>query len=439
MSAQTKPAPRRHRRIGFTLALALIAGVLVLALWRKNSVPPPAVSTAGLDPAVAQLIQSNLAVVRHSPRSGDAWGRLGSTLMHYEFADEARQCFARAQALAPSDARWPCLQGVLMLQRDPRAALVPLRRATELSGSQPDAPRLRLAQVLAELGEHAEAEAQFQALLRAAPGHPPAQLGLARLRQAQGQSAASTNLLPGCLADPHTAKAAAALLAATLHSLGDTTGARAAARRSADAPADAPWPDPFWTEALAFRVGRRALIEDASALLDQGRPDESLRTLAAVTRDYPEDGEGWYLTGWAWNQMRRSAEAERALREHLRREPQSPKGHSQLAIALLGQRRTAEAVEILEAALKLKPTWRELHFNLGYARVQLGRDAEALAALRAALALDPNHVPTYTALAEVLARRGDREEALRLARQAEELSPGDPRVAALRQRLGPAR
>ena len=39
--------------------------------------------------------------------------------------------------------------------------------------------------------------------------------------------------------------------------------------------------------------------------------------------------------GWVLNQQQKFSEAELALREHLRRSPESPKGHAQLGVTLL--------------------------------------------------------------------------------------------------------
>lgn len=434
--------------------------LLAVVACRPRDPQPPAIHTAGLDPAVAALIHATLREVRAAPRSGDAWGKLGSVLMHYEFIDETCAAFERAESLAPRDPRWPHLHGLAISARDMAAATEKFRQATgsgsvngkDINGSpnrmddaipltdpKSDAPRLRLAQALAERGLDEEAEAQFQALLRLTPNHPPALLGLARLRHAQGRLAEATNILAGCLRDPHTARSAHALLAAIEQTLGNSSAAAAAARASVTLPADVPWPDAWWVEALAYRVGRKAVIEDAAALMDQGRLTEALAALDRATREYPQDDEAWYLFGWALNQRPSGAEAERALREHLRLSPQSPKGHAQLAVALLTQQRHAEAAEVLKAALKLKPTWRELHSNLAFACVQLGRDEEAIAHFRAALALDPNYLPTYTALAELLGRRGGRDEARRLLQQALELDPAYSRAGAMLQRMDAVR
>ncbi len=432
-----RPESRRASRPVFRLA-GLLAGLLLVSCQPRDPLPP-AIPTLGLDPAVSKLIETTIAEVRAAPRSGDAWGKLGSVLIHYEFVDETRAAFERAEALSPGDPRWPHLHALAASTRDMAVATEKFRRAAALAGNQPDAPRLRLAQALAERGLNEEAEAQFQALLQLAPKHPPALLGLARLRHAQARRAEATNHLSGCLRDPHTARSAHALLAAIQQTLGNAPAAEAAARASSTLPADLPWPDPWWAEALTFRVGRKAMIEDATALLDRGKAADAVATLKRATREYPEDDEVWYLLGWALNQQQRPADAESALREHLRLSPQSPKGHAQRAVALLAQQRHAEAIVDLQAALKLKPTWRELHSNLGFASVQLGRDEEAIGHFRDALALDPSYLPTYAALGQLLDRRGERGEAKRLLQQALELEPADARIQSMLRKLEAAR
>ena len=433
------PTPKRARPNLFALLALVLLAVAIYFSLAPREIKPPSVSTAGLDPAVAMVIEGALNNVRANARSGDAWGRLGSALMHYEFIEEARFAFNVADGYSTNDARWPYLHAMLVLPRHPDDAAVLLRKAVALCPKRPDTPRVQLAQLLVERGEADEAEQHFHTLLRLTTNHPLALLGLARLRRAQGRFDESRAFLDRCLNDPHTAKAAHALLAQLLQALGDAPGAEAASRRAASLLADTPWPDPFFTEAAAFRVGRKALLQEANDLLDRNRFDLALRAMAAVTRDYPDDDEAWYLTGWALNQSQRPAEAERALREHLRRSPQSPKGHAQLAVSLLMQERFAEAIQVLEAGLKLKPTWREFHFNLGFACTRVGRDADAVRHLRDALALDPNHVPTYTALGELLLRRGESAEARRLLQQAIELEPSNARARTLLQSAADAR
>jgi tetratricopeptide (TPR) repeat protein len=416
--------------------MAMVAGA-AFVLTSRQPIKPPSISTVGLDPAVAKRIEQTVAEVREAPRSGAAWGKLGSVLMHYEFVEQANDAFAHAEALAPTEPRWPYLHGLLLLNHDVPAAGAKLNLAARLSGNTPDMPRLRLAQFLAEQGRDQEAEHHFKALLSSQPAHTPALLGLARVYQMRGDLTNCTNTLRGCLEDRHTAKSAYALLAVTYRALGLAPEAAAAARRSAVLPPDAPWPDPFWDEAAAWRTGRKAKIEDASALMDRGQFDAALPILTQLGREYPDDEEVWYLMGWALNQLQQSSAAEEALREHLRRAPQSPKGHAQLAVSLLQQKRYSEAIDVLNAGLKLKPTWREFHSNLGFASVQLGRDGDAVRHFRNALECDPGYPPTYTALAELLSRDGKGEEARRLLLQVLKLDPGNGRAEVLLERLRP--
>jgi tetratricopeptide (TPR) repeat protein len=429
------------RRLRLAAAVAVLAVVMVVffVILRPKAPTPPDIDTAALDPAVAELIQKHLRAVHAAPRSAEAWGKLGSVLMHYEFTDETEATFARAEQLAPQEPRWPYLHGLFIGARDVIAATEKFRRATVLTGDKPDAPRLRLAQNLAERGLNEEAATHFQTLLQNTPGHPAARLGLARIRQSEGRLVEATNLLANCLQDPHTRHSAHALLAMMEQALGNAPAAERAARTSSTLPADAAWPDPWWHEARAGRVGHKALLEDATVMIERGSWTEAQATLGQIIRTYPQDSEAWYLMSWIFNQQQLGAEAERALREYVRLSPSSPKGYAQLAVTLLGQRRHAEAVEVLQTGLKLKPTWRELHSNLGYACVQLGRDEDAIGHFRNALALDPNYLPTHTALAELLARRGQIEEARDFLRRALELNPTDRRAKAMLDQLGAAR
>ncbi|MEY2408188.1 MAG: hypothetical protein QOF48_858 [Verrucomicrobiota bacterium] len=419
--------------VAFGIALLLIVGVMGYR-WTRRPVLPRAVVTKGLDLAVASLIEHSEQTVRDNPRSGDAWGRLGSALMHYEFIEEAREAFVRAQQLSPGNPRWPYLQALLEMSANVSAVTPLLRRASNLCGDLPDMPRVQLARWLAEHGDSLGARQEFEVLLRREANHPIALLGLARLHFAEGRLEAGRVTAQSCIDNPHTVRAAHALMAQIQHALANREAAAAAARQAA-LTADLPWPDPFWTEASAFRVGQKAMIQDASALLDQDQMKEALEILARLTRDYPENEEGWYLMGWAMNRSQRASDAERALREYLKRAPQSPKGHAQLAVSLLAQQRPSEAVAVLEAALRIKPTWRELHFNLAYALAQLGHDKEAIQQLREAIAIDPNHVATHAALAELLIRHGERIEAQGLLQRALELDPGDERAGALLRSL----
>jgi hypothetical protein len=125
--------------------VVLAAGIGV-GWWLSRPAPkPPAIETLGLDPATDRQIERTLRELQAAPRSGEAWGKLGSVLMHYEFIPETRQAFAEAERLAPREARWPYLHGLFLATKEPLAAMEKFRRAVELCGNQPDMPRLQRA------------------------------------------------------------------------------------------------------------------------------------------------------------------------------------------------------------------------------------------------------------------------------------------------------
>jgi tetratricopeptide (TPR) repeat protein len=429
---RAKRAGRRWLFVAFFFALL---GFFVVLPLSHRPPEPPHIDTTTLDPAVARTIDNAVRQVRATPKSGDAWGRLGATLLHYEFNRESADSFVQAERSSPDDPRWYYLHALLQMNHEPSSAEELLKKSAERAPETIDMPRLRLASLLAERGKQKAAELEFRRLLKRERQHAAASLGLSRLLHQQGHDVESVTVLQSSLRDLRTRKAAQELLATVQGSLGQTNEARATAQTAVGLPTDVPWPDPYWDEATKYRVGLKHSLEQSNGLLDSGRATEAVALLQIVTRDYPADPEGWYLLGWALNQTQAFVESERALREHLRLSTNSVKGLTQLAVALLGQRRFADALPVLEDALKLKPTWRELHANLGYACVQLGRAEEAERHYRDALAQDPNHVPSRIALGELLLRRGEVNQARQVLQEAANLAPNDPKVQGLLRKL----
>src|SRR5689334_21322390 len=68
---------------------------------------PPVVELTGIDPAVVRAIEKARAAVKQSPRSFEAWGVLGKTLLVHDFHIPASFCLAQAERLDPANARWP--------------------------------------------------------------------------------------------------------------------------------------------------------------------------------------------------------------------------------------------------------------------------------------------------------------------------------------------
>lgn len=87
----------------------------------------------------------------------------------------------------------------------------------------------------------------------------------------------------------------------------------------------------------------------------------------------------------------RHEEAERALRELVRTEPDLGGVHANLALLLKRQGRHAEAVESLEQAVKASPRQSVFHNHLGVAYREAGRFEKARSAYERAIELDAGY------------------------------------------------
>ena len=442
--ANNKPAARipaaslasRKRLVvvvsGLVLA-ALIAGYF--ALRPKPASQVPRISTEGFDPIVVKQIESALDGVRNATKNAPAWGELAMVLYVYEFLEESSAAYATAARLDPREPRWPYLRALALLPRDANAALADLNRAANLAGANPDAPRLRLAETLAERGHSEEAAKQFDELLRVRPDHTAAMVGLARLKLAAGHPAEARGLLERCLRDPHTIRTAHSLLAAAAQSLGDRAAAENAARRARSLPLDRAWPDPFREELGARRIDLPGRLNRARQLLDAGDVKAAQPLLDQLLREHPGNAEGWLLLARARMESKDCPGAEKALREHIRLAPGTVNGHFHLGVALLCQERYAEAAESFQRAVQIKPDFGEAHYNLGFALARAGRGRDALQPFRDAIRFSPEFIDAYILLADLLHQTGASDEASRVIQRALELDPGDERAKILRERI----
>ena len=259
-----------------------------------------------------------------------------------DFKVEARTCFSQAERLEPKEPRWPYFHG-LLLQDESEAAIARLERAAQLCGDEPDTPRLRLAQLLAENGRFDQAERHFKELLRKRSDHAPALLGLARLSNARGRFEETANFLRPALEDVHTARSAYLLLANVQRRLGNETAAETTARVAATLPADDQWPDPYLLQTSRYQIGQQALVDRGVQLLKQGRIAEAVPTIDRVINEYPDSAEGWLLLGRLRLKQKDCASAEQAVQHHLRLDPRSANGYVQLGMAHLCQEQYSAA------------------------------------------------------------------------------------------------
>ena len=424
-------ARRTRIWIGLAAAFLVVATVLV---WQRAAIPAlPVISTERLDPAATGAIERALSEVRSHPRSGPAWGRLGTLLRSFEFRTDALQCLAVAARLDSRNPRWPYFHALLLAPVSPAEAITRLERSVALGGGE--SVRLRLARMLAEAGREDEAERQIDELLRGKPDFGPALLMQANLARLRGDFAKSLALADRCKADLRTARGAWSLLAALQQRLGDTNAAALAGRQAAALPPDEPGLEPFEAEAAIERNDPRDLSDRAQRLLKTGKLQEAAPIVDQLVRDHPGFSEGWLLDGRLRFLRKDFTVAEKSIRRHLVLDGQSVNGFFQLGMVLLSQGRNAEAAESFARATALKPDFGPAFFNLGLALVKLDRKEEAVAPFREAIRHNAERVDSYILLADLLLQLGQKTEAVELTRQAELVSPDDRRLATLREKL----
>jgi tetratricopeptide (TPR) repeat protein len=155
-------------------------------------------------------------------------------------------------------------------------------------------------------------------------------------------------------------------------------------------------------DALQARAGEvQAAI--ASALADRaaGNADRALATLMRAKGYVPDSVELLIAFGIQADSMRIYKDADEALSEAHRLEPQNPKALYALAHVELDEQKAADAETHLRTYLKIKPTDATAHYGLGHLLYMLSKDEEAKAELERSIALQPRQTESYYDLGQI--------------------------------------
>jgi predicted O-linked N-acetylglucosamine transferase (SPINDLY family) len=178
-------------------------------------------------------------------------------------------------------------------------------------------------------------------------------------------------------------------------------------------------------EALAPAQDAQRLVDLATALRAQGRPDDTRAALRrALALDPTLAAAHFYLANTFGPDE--AAQADAHLRAAICLDPALAEAHNNLG-NLLRATQPREARAAFERAIALRPDFMHAHFNLGTLLASTQPDATAAtataeAALRRALELDPSFAPAWNRLGHLLSEtRPDEAEAA--LRRAIELNP----------------
>jgi putative PEP-CTERM system TPR-repeat lipoprotein len=211
--------------------------------------------------------------------------------------------------------------------------------------------------LLAMGGSLAEAQAQFEKVLKLQPGNETAMVNLANLLRAQKRSVQAQRLLnEGVATNPKSA------------------------------------------------VLRVALAQIALA---EGRLDETARQLEAACAADPRAAEPRVLLAQLRLNAKDFVSAATLAGEALQISPDDPAALNILSVSLTANGRASDAVKRLKDAVTRDPAFAAAHIGLARAYAADGRSDEALAEAEAAVKAEPNYVPGLALAAALTAARGD--------------------------------
>ena len=346
---------------------------------RPTPLPDLSEMTAAVRDQIRERYSSLTAAIEHpgaTSELSEAYGEMGNVLMAARYGDAPEPFYLNAQALAPSDRRWPYYLGHLYTTRGAFAqAAASFEQALALRAD--DVPTLiSLGEVHLAQGRPQAAEPLFTQALSLQPGSVWARIGLGRAASTRQDYVRAVEHLEEALAvDPQ---------AANIH----------------------------YPLAMAYRgLGE---LEKAEAHLQQ-RDSGTIRQpdpLMQAMRDSLQSPSAYEREGIQALGSGDWEAAAAAFRRGIELAPANPSLRHRLGTTLfmLGNEREGQAQ--FEEALRVSPEYAQAHYSLGLLMEGSGRFEEALHRFSTAVRHEPSYVEARLRLARLLRRTGRPNEAL---------------------------
>jgi len=474
----------RVRIIGAALVAIIVgAGGWTLARWRASAAaerlpPPPA--AAAQSKAVAAHLSAKYEAARSEPSSPAGIGALCVAYHADMFFDEADRCYARVIELDSSQWRWRYYRALIQAERGGGEPLVENLRRVVNQASDFGPAWQRLGDALFKAGKYDEAREAWERASMAttsdanqpAPRHLTevplsayANVGLARIALAQGETMHAREILERVAADAPQFSSALRLLADVYRSLGREADADRFVYRANRLQPFAPYLDPMvddlaresrnstlllrvsseanlavnaeWAEYLTRRAlefdpdNPEAVVKLGRVLRTIGRNEEALEFFQRYHQMVPGDFLGLAHIGSCLSAMGRYQEAESYLRRAVAG-IDDPQTHYNLGLLLSITNRTSDAIAEYEKALARDPMHGDARLNMATALARQGKMDQAWRELTRLVDQDPDNALARTNLGVVLLQLGKVEQA---RAQLEAALRADPNLGPARQAL----
>lgn len=390
-----------HRRVGpaGVLCLLLVTACTPASSRDRAGAAAPVVNALPDLTALAPSVQTQLRA-QHARlttvvgagagavEQSRAFGELGLLLMAAQFADAPASFLQQAEALDPTDYRWPYYRAQFHRQRgEGQQALPFFERVLQLHPGDV-ASLVWLGDIYLQLGRTDDAAPRFTAALGLQPGSVSARFGLGRTALARSDYRGAIAHFEDVLSRDPTAAAVHYPLSQAYGAVGD---AAQAARH------------------LALRANREILPADPlmvalETVLESPQSYETRGIRALETRDFTA--------------------AAAAFRRGLTLAPDTAALHHRLGAALAGLGDRAAARQEYEAAVRLSSDQFLAHYSLGVMDQEDGEHGRAIDRFASALTARPSYPQARLRLASSLRRRQRASAALAEYRRVLDDDPG---------------
>ena len=450
----------KTKAIGATVVAAiLVAGAWAFLRQRESNAvaripPPPATQSK----AIATHLSAKFDAARAQPTSPDVVGALCVAYHADMFFDEADRCYALASELDSSQWRWRYYRALIQAERGGGEPLVEnLRRVVNQAADFGPASQ-RLGDALFKAGKYDEAREAWErasaagasdtnqpslALSERSESNGPrhitevplaayANVGLARIALAQGETMKAREILERVATDAPQFSSALRLLADVYRSLGRQADADRFVYRANRLQPFAPYLDPM-VDALARESRNSTLLLRVSSEANLAVNAEWAEYLTRRALEFdPENPETVVKLGRVLRTLGRNDEALGFFQRYHQMVPGDLLGLAHIGSCLSAMGRYQEAESYLRRAVAGIDD-PQTHYNLGLLLSITNRPTEAIAEYEKALARDPMHADARLNMATALARQGKTEQA---SRELTRLVDQDPDNAVARTNLG---
>ena len=330
--------------------------------------------------------------VEAKPLDPEANGNLGMLLHAFEQLESAEVCYRRARGLDPQRFQWAYYLGLVeALDGKNEAAASSLRDALRIDPGYLPA-RLKLAEVLLNLGRFDESREMCQAVLKDNPQTAPAYYWLGRVAAAKGQGAlAEEQYRKACELWPSYGTAHYALaLAYQKDGQAGEAQRQMAAFQKYKADSDPQPEDPMLEAVRSLDNSALAHLMKGVDLENAGQMEQAIAEHEEAVRQDPKLVQAHANLIALYGRAGQPEKAEREYRATVAINPNLPQSHYDYGVFLASREKFAEAEAAFRKALESSPNYAEAHSNVGAMLERRGKLVEAEREYQAAIEDKPN-------------------------------------------------